>query len=382
MSATSLSDTTAETVATARLHGLLPSEAYCDPGFLAAEEQHVFSRSWICIGSLGDVAEAGDVHPVRLAGKGLIITRARDRTVRVFHNYCRHRGMRLVKEPCSRQSRLVCPYHAWSYRLDGSLARTPHIGGPDAHDAQALGIDLPDGLETVRSAVWHCLIFVDLSGNAVAFEDFIAPLANRWADYDFSLLRKSRGATYEIACNWKLAVENFIDVYHLPHVHPGLNSYSNMRDHYYILEKHLCGQGNADVLPDDRAAGRMPCFPNLPQEKQTTLEALCLFPNLLITVTCDHLRFIIVEPVGPGRCRERVEIYVVGDQAMAPDLTEERQTLLERFAAFNSEDIEICQSLQESMQDSAYRLGAFSPFFDRAVKRFQTFLIDAIPARP
>lgn len=379
MPSPSLPGTTAETVATARRDGLLPAEAYCDPGFLVAEQRHVFSKAWVCIGTLDDVANPGDVHPVSLAGKALIITRARDGEIRVFHNYCRHRGMRLVTQSCSGQSRLVCPYHAWSYRLDGTLVGTPHIGGPDAHDAKALGIDLPEGLEPVRSAIWHQLIFADLSGAARRFEDFIAPLASRWADYDFSCLRRSGGATYELECNWKLAVENFIDVYHLPTVHPGLNSYSAMDDHYYLVEEHLYGQGNAEVRPDDRAVGRMPCFPDLPQSKRTTLESLCLFPNLLITVTCDYLRLIIVDPTGPRQCRERVEIYVAGDPALAPDLADERRTLLSRFAAFNVEDVEICQRLQRSMEGSNYRSGAFSPFFDRAVRRFQQSVIEAMP---
>lgn len=374
-----LSGLTAETLASARLDGVLPAQAYCDPGFLAAEEHYVFAKGWVCIGTLDDVAEAGDVRPVSVGGKNLIVTRARDGVPRVFHNYCRHRGMRLVKEPCSRQLRLVCPYHAWSYKLDGTLAQTPHIGGPDCHDAAALGIALPEGLEPVRSAVWHCLIFVDLSGAAASFEDFITPLAKRWADYDFSLLRKGEGASYDVGCNWKLAVENFIDVYHLPQVHPGLNKYNSMQEHYYVAEGRLFGQGNNNVLPDDRAVGRMPVFPNLPAKKRTTLEALCLFPNLLITVTGDHLRFIIVEPAGPRHCRERVEIYVVGDDALAPELAEERQTLLERFTAFNAEDVEICQNLQSSMQHSAYRQGAFSPFFDSSVRHFQDTVIKAMP---
>ena len=378
MSSTRIPPSAGTDTDTAAFQGLLPAEAYHKPSFLAAEEQQVFSRHWACIGTLDDVAEPGDVCPVRLAGRDLILTHARDGIVRVFHNYCRHRGMRLVSAPCSRQARLVCPYHAWSYRLDGRLAGTPHIGGPDAHDASTLGIAVPEGLEPVRSALWHRLVFVDLSGAAQPFEAFIAPLTERWQAYDFSLLRKSEGAGLEVACNWKLAVENFVDVYHLPTVHPGLNSYSDMRDHYTVVEKHLFGEGNAKVTPDDPAVGRLPMFPDLPADKRTTLEALCLFPNLLITVTCDHLRFIIVEPDGPERCRERVEIYVVGDDALAPELAVARQTLLTRFAAFNTEDIGICETLQTSMRHSAYRDGVFSPFFDGAVRRFQQTIVDAI----
>ena len=357
----------------------LQSTAYWDTAFFAAEARQVFARNWVCVATVDDVAETGDVRPVTVAGQTLIVTRAEDGAVRVFHNYCRHRGMKLVERPCRGMKRLVCPYHAWSYRLDGRLAGTPHIGGPNAHDPAAAGAVLPEGLAPVRSALWHHLIFVDLSGTAGPLDDLVAPLAGLWRAYDLSCLRKAVETTYEVACNWKLAVENFVDVYHLPTVHPGLNSYNAMDGHYYVVEQdRLFGQGNAHVHPDDRAVGRLPMFPDLPPERQTTLDAFCLFPNLLITVTCDHLRMILVEPLGPERCRERVLIYVAGAAAMGPDLADARAALLERFAAFNDEDVAICERLQASMRESAYESGAFSPFFDRAVAHFQHRIAEAL----
>ena len=356
----------------------LPAGAYTDESFFQQELACVFAAGWICIGVCNDVARVGDVFPISLAGSNLLITRADDNQIRVFHNYCLHRGMRLVDRACRNQKKLLCPYHSWLYKLDGSLIRTANIGGPQQHDSVACGMKLPEGLKLVRSAIWNGLIFADLSGNAQAFDGFIAPLAQQWVDYDFSLIHWATGATISAACNWKLAVENFVDVYHLPSVHQGLNAYSDYKDHYYIHQPTLFGEGNDNVNPDDIAVGEFDDFPNLPESRNTTLEALALFPNLLITVTRDHLRVIIVDPQGPNLCTERIHIFVNGeDAATNPGLQQQRQQLMQRFTDFNDEDLEITRRLQNSMQ-SSFSEGNFSPFFDESVRLFHVALVDAL----
>lgn len=358
-------------------HGL-PAAAYTDPEFLRREQQSLFAGSWMCIGSVSDVPAPGDVKPLVFAGHSLLLARAQDDRVRVFFNYCRHRGLRLVREPCQRQ-RLVCPYHAWMYGLDGALLRTPHIAGADDHDGQKAGVDLPDGLEAVRTAIWHQMIFVNVSGTAPPFEEVIAPLDARWAEYDFSGLAEAETAVYDVGCNWKLAIENFIDVYHIPYVHPGLEAYSSFRDHSMVHEGLLTGQWNDDVDPPDYAVGKLPEFPGLPEGKRRTLEALSLFPNLLMAITVDYLRFIIIEPTGPNSCREHLKIFVIGEEtARDPALAEARRQLRLRFEAFNNEDIDIAQELQASMMGSGFRRAHLSPAFDRAVQTFQTRVAEAL----
>src|SRR3546814_10355258 len=118
----------------------------------------------------------------------LLLLRDHDGALRVFHNVCSHRGLRLVTEPCRARGLIRCPYHSWSYALDGSLKATPFIGGPGTSTCE--GFDKAGhGLKPVRSAVWADAVFVDLSGQAPAFADFIAPIAQRWADFDFTRLR-------------------------------------------------------------------------------------------------------------------------------------------------------------------------------------------------
>ena len=356
----------------------LPASAYTDQQFFEREQNQLFARSWVCIGTADDVPGPGDAMPVNIAGRDLLLVRAGDDAIHVMHNYCRHRGHPILTEPACGLKRLVCPYHAWAYDLDGVLRRAPHFDGAGKHRSGNSAAELP-GLKPVRSASWHRLVFVNLSGDAQPFEDFIAPLNERWGGYDFSALRHGKSLTYDIGCNWKLAVENFIDFYHLPAVHKGLNSYSAMQDHYVIRhDGHFFGEGNDHYAPDDEAAGALPPFPALAPELVPKTEAVCLFPNLLITVFNDNLRAIIVEPDGPHRCRERISVFFVGDEAMAPDLESVREAAVARFQQFNDEDIGIIEALQNAFAANAFDGGVFSPYFDQNIDHFQTLIRDAV----
>ena len=350
----------------------LPAEAYTTERFLDLERRTLFSNRWVCIGLVDDVPEPGDATPLEVAGRSVIMTRDAEGAVHVFHNYCRHRGLKILTEAVRGRSRFTCRYHAWTYALDGRLLRAPHFDGPGRHRTEPV-----DGLARVRSAVWHRLVFVNLSGEAPAFPDYIAPLEHRWASYDLSALRHAESRSCDIAANWKLAVENFVDYYHLPHVHKGLNSYSAMEDHYPIREDDLFfGQGNASYAPSDEATGGLPAFPGLDAAERSVTEAICLFPNLLVTLFDDNLRIILVEPDGAGRCRERIEVFVVGDEAMAPELAPVRRALVERFQSFNAEDIAIVEGLQDAFATTAFDGGHLSPAFDGNIHHFHRLIAE------
>ena len=333
------------------------------------EQERVFSANWHAIGFEHDVPNPGDAYPVMsAAGRSLLMVRGADQRVRVFHNYCRHRGMRLVDAPVSRLRNIVCPYHSWCYELSGDLARIPHRYGFGKHSEA--NTDIP-GLEVVRAHSWAGLVFVDLSGDAPAFDDYLSPLAKRWSHYDFDLLRHGISMEFDVPGNWKLAIENFIDIYHVPFVHPSLNKYNGMSDHYFIHDGIVLGEGNDKYAPTDSAAGQLPEFPGLTPAQQSTIEAVCLFPNLLLTVFSDNLRLILVEPTGPRTCRERVSIFFVGDEAMAPQRESHRSTVADRFPSFNAEDVDAVSKLQHSFETSGFERAHFNAFFDGAVHGFQ-----------
>ena len=256
----------------------LPNEAYVSDAFAEWEQDVLLARTWACIGTGRRVPEEGDAMPLEFAGLPLFMLRGRDGEVNVFHNVCSHRGMMLMDKPTRTRGAIRCPYHSWTYDLDGSLRSTPMIGGTDSHTCEGFE-RAKHGLKPVRTATWFDAVFVNLSGDAPPFETFIAPVAKRWKDFDGADLRceeSDSSFTLDVACNWKLAVENFCEAYHLPWIHPSLNSYSRLEDHYQIAEEEdgYAGQGSTAYRPQLAEYGNgFPTMPGLPvrwQGRQNT----------------------------------------------------------------------------------------------------------------
>ena len=202
----------------------LPASSYTDPTQLELELEYCLRRGWISIGTTQQIPSVGDLLPVEVAGEPLLITRDKQNQVHVFYNICRHRGLKLVDgssaTKCSKDI-LRCPYHSWSYALDGRLIRAPYRDGVE-DSLPDIVLKEKSGLLPVRSAVWGDIIFINISGDAQPFEDFINPLQQRWLSFDLSLLRLSCLNNYKVSTNWKFACENFLDTYHVPWVHSQL----------------------------------------------------------------------------------------------------------------------------------------------------------------
>ena len=199
----------------------LPFQTYTCAQTAIVERDSLLAGTWTCIAFASDV-KLRQAWPIRLMGLPLVIIRDKEGTIRVFHNVCRHRGHLLVAAPCQLTEAIRCPYHSWTYGLDGSLRGTPHIGGTGVHD-----IDCIDrrqrGLFAIRTAVWLGMVFVNLSADAPPFAEHIAPLKNRWQPFVANGLALLQAATtdgpklhIEVTANWKLAVENYCESYHLP----------------------------------------------------------------------------------------------------------------------------------------------------------------------
>jgi choline monooxygenase len=236
----------------------LSNRFYTDTAHFEFERDELFAKTWACVGFGSDVPAPGDLVPVSLLGIPLILLRDRQGRLKVFHNVCSHRGMTLVDRPARCDTVIRCPYHSWAYDLDGALKATPKFGGPDSNNLN--GFDRSaHGLREVRSAVWFDTVFVDLSGRASSFDDHMRPLHGRWGMFDETLIRhsgKDSSLKLSVNCNWKLAVENYCESYHLPWVHPGLNSYSRLEDHYNIIQDGaFAGQGSRAYKPALTADG-------------------------------------------------------------------------------------------------------------------------------
>ncbi len=345
----------------------LPNWLYTTAAGWSLERERLFAPTWACVGFGKDVPAPGDVRPVDLMGLPLILLRDHAGEIRVFHNVCSHRGLELVTEPCRVKHHLRCPYHSWTYGLDGSLAKTPMIGGPGRNDCP--GFDRSrHGLKPVRSAVWFDVVFVNLSGTAPAFEDHVAPLAQRWSAFEGVPLRHGGSESsifFDLACNWKLAVENYCEAYHLPWVHPGLNSYSRIEDHYDIAEPGFAGQGSTAYrqrLGDGSLV--LPAAPELPPAWQEGAEYVALFPNVLLGLHRDHFYAVRIDPAAPDRCREHFEIYYFADAPSGPAYAGLRAENYAGWREIFAEDQEVVERMQRGRASPAYQGGAFSPAMD------------------
>jgi len=284
----------------------LPNAYYVDPTVWEEEKKAVLFASWAGLAVAADVPENGDAKPIEFLGMPLLLVRDRSGEVRVFQNICRHRGMILVQEPRKIEGAIRCPYHSWCYSTDGRLVSTPHVGGPGQNKHEAI-VKEDLGLIEVRSHIWRDVVFINVDGNAAPFEEVHADLIARWSEHEQPLYHGGADSFFhlDVQTNWKLAVENYCESYHLPWVHPGLNSYSRLEDHYHIEAKgQYSGQGtlvyrqlrgvNEQVFPD---------FPNLSEKWDEGAEYVAVYPNVLLGVQRDHAFAIILEPTSIIRNR-------------------------------------------------------------------------------
>jgi choline monooxygenase len=358
----------------------LPSIAYTSPEFLKQEQDLLFASGWIYAGRAAELAKPGEGRPVEIAGKPLILLRNRAGEIKAFHNVCSHRNALLARAPFSGRPTITCPYHSWTYDLDGRLIRTPHIGGQDVH--QCAGIEPQDlGLRPVRIESWAGLLFVNLTGDAPPLAIWLKPLTDRWSAFDFTQLHHGGGRSYELRTNWKHAVENYLESYHLPWVHPSLNSYSRMSDHYcFIAGPDAGGQGTDVYAPGSKDGQALPAMA-LPDDQASRAEYPVLYPNLLTGVQADHFFLIEVVPVSPEVTRERFEIFFFTEAAMDDSHRAIREQTIERWNDVFVEDIDVVERLQQGHASPAATGGRFSAVQDQVVHHFQCWVLDRMLGR-
>ncbi|MDJ1007317.1 MAG: aromatic ring-hydroxylating dioxygenase subunit alpha [Paracoccaceae bacterium] len=355
----------------------LPNAHYTCAETYAAERDRVVFDGWaaLCFGH--DLAEPGDANPVDFMGQPLLAVRDRDGTVRVFQNTCRHRGMILVSEKRRIGGAIRCPYHSWCYGLSGALVATPHVGGPGQNthaDIDKSSLSLVE----IRSHVWRDVVFVNLSGTAPPFAEATAPLLARWAAFDVPL--HTGGAdcriAFEVGCNWKLAVENYCESYHLPWVHPGLNSYSRLEDHYNIEAYGVfSGQGTRVYRQLEGDGLTFADFVGPGAEWETRAEYVALFPNLLLGVHRDHAFAIILEPKGPAATIEHLSLYYADPEAATglrfAALREKNRAL---WHLVFEEDIFVVEGMQRGRAGRFFDGGRFSPVMDGPTHLFHRWV--------
>jgi choline monooxygenase len=357
----------------------LPNACYVSDDYFRLERERLFGRTWTCVGVASDIACKGDYRPIDFAGLPLLLARDQEDCIHVFSNVCTHRGVQLVDQP-GNGSRLLCPYHAWSYDLSGKAVRTPHIGGPGVH--QVAGLELSElGLREIRVATWLDFVFIDLSGVAESLDDWLEPLKKLWSHYDLDQLRHGGRADFTVKANWKLVTENTMEFYHLPTVHRGLNSYSPADEHYHCnAGDRFMGTATRDYDPQSEEARALPRFKGLTPATMLVGEYPVVFPNLWLGVHADHFYAVVVYPLAPDRTLERFHVYFIGDEALAPDYREARAEVLERWSVVNREDIGITELMQKGRHAPTFDGGRMSPVQDVAIHHFMKMVVERLEA--
>ena len=336
----------------------LPGEVYHNATFHKLEQARVFKSSWVAVAELADVKNPGDVAPAEVAGMPIVIANDKG-TIRAFHNVCSHRGAKLVHEKCSKRKTLLCPYHRWGYALDGRL-----MGTPDFDDDET-GKKVPEalrekfrthhvknfdkasmGLKPVRIDSALGLAFVNLDETAPPLNEWLGDLVPWLDDYmeatGLGKMHASHHITYDIKANWKLLIENFLEYYHLPAVHPALCDVSGVDEHQRFQGKGMyCGfvthpltKGGTAIDP-----GRLPPFPGLRPERHQTAFHLHIFPNVFFSLYPDTFFRVRLTPNAhsPHRTIEHATL-LTHEACLVQEPTEEEpgggQKILDEILAF------------------------------------------------
>ena len=365
-----------------KAHGL-PNECYTNKEYTLIERKKLFEDKWTVIGTASSLPKSGDVKPFDLLGLPLLIIRNKKNKIKVFHNVCSHRGVKLVDKPGNIRNVIRCPYHSWSYTADGELVATPHIGGMNKHQSSKFDKS-KSNLKEIKSYVWLDLIIVNISNNQIPFKEYIKPLDERWSKFwitkDRELINHANNFGYfklKAKCNWKFAIENYCESYHLPWVHPKLNEYSKIDDHYHIqgLPNRFAGQGTTNYNPKFKGKEKFPSFPNWPKNKENVAEYVALFPNVMLGIHKDHYYAYWLEPIDHENTLEHMEIYYVGEKAAKSEkfrsLRKQNHKLWEDI---QKEDVDIIQRMQIGRNSNAYNGGNFSPDMDNPTHQFHKWV--------
>ncbi|MBM9469529.1 aromatic ring-hydroxylating oxygenase subunit alpha [Nakamurella leprariae] len=356
---------------------MIPARAYTGQAEFDAEQQSIFSSGWVWAGFAHWVANPGDVKPLTVGGSPLLMIRGEDGELRVFHNSCRHRGMALTEEPIQVTQRIQCAYHCWSYHLDGSLAVAPYFKrerrtNPDK-DIQAQLSLLP-----VVSEVWAGMVFVNLAADPSdpdrrSLADLVAPLQQRWSHIDFDRIHLAQERDFDIDANWKLVVENFLDWYHLPFIHPQVGSVAASLDiDDVVMERDIVGgcypRGAAGKAK--KTEQQLPWLGDVPEAMLERQDIFCVFPNALLFLEADWFQVIGFDPIAPDHTVEHMAIFV--DRAAAnEDFGPAIKRLCEVLYEVNEQDMPILHKLQTGRRSPGSDRTYLVPQWDQVTAFFQ-----------
>jgi glycine betaine catabolism A len=359
----------------------LPGARYTDAALFAQEQELIFERGWLCLARSGDLTEPGQFQVVQAGRESVLIVRQPDLSLRAFLNVCRHRGARLCLDETGQASRyLRCAYHAWSYELNGRLAAAPNLARMPDIDRVAYGL-VPVALREWLGYAWVCLAaeppsFSDTVTGAVTARLGSAEVIEAWRPAELAVGRR---ITYDVAANWKLIVENFMECYHCATIHPELVSVLPEFAKGYAAQYYV-GHGAAFAGPvegftvDGRAGfGRLP---GLSEDQDRRYYAVTIRPQVFINLVPDHVILHRMVPLGPDRT------IVVCDWLFDPAVIaagHDVSSSVELFDRVNRQDFEACERTQPSMSSRAYADGGVLVPSEHHIAEFHDWVRAQVP---
>ncbi len=323
----------------------IPAAWYVDPRIADLETQTVFSKTWQMLGRVDQVADPGQFVTATVAGEPIVAVRAADGQLHAFYNVCRHHAAKVVTEPCGRASLLHCPYHGWNYGLDGSLKGMPEFEGVKNFERK------DHGLVPVRVDAWEGFVFVNLDPKAGPLSSFLGRMVQRCAPLGLAKLRYFDRRVYDIACNWKVFVDNYLDGgYHVPHLHKGLSSVLDYKQYTIENEDRYCLQSSPMVACDEDAATGA-------TRKGDRAWYFWLYPNLMINCYEGYMDTNLVVPVDVDHCRVIFDFYFADVSESRRDHNAQSVAVGDRV---QEEDLGICEDVQRGLKSRAYGAGRLS----------------------
>jgi Rieske 2Fe-2S family protein len=318
------------------------------------EQCGIFSKEWLLVGHQSQIAKPGDYFVQTVAGESLIIIRDKDEAVRGFFNVCRHRGSRLIENNDGDCSTIQCPYHAWTYGLDGRLMGAPHMDEVSGFDKA----DYP--LQPVNLGVWEGFIFVNLEENPTPLEKWLAPLTGKFSHWNMSILHRANRIEYDVRANWKLMFENYSECYHCPGVHPQLQKVSpydsaenDLHQGPFLGGFMKINAGKSLTKSGNACAAFVGEIENLQQ-----VFYYSIFPNMLLSL---HPEYVMVHQLWP---QSSDRTLIVCDWLFHPDAFKRKdfnpEDAIEFWDMTNKQDWHVCELSQQGIASCAYVPGPFS----------------------
>jgi len=327
-------------------------------GIFAEEQKRIFSKQWVCVSHQNDIATAGDYLLAQIAGESVLVVRDQSGEVRAFYNTCRHRGTRLCEEDKGHfRQTIQCPYHAWTYGLDGRLLGAPHMEQCEGFDKAAYP------LNEVKTGLWEGFIFVSLAENPVPLETVFAPLSGKFSHWNLPKLRSAKRIEYDVRANWKLVFENYSECYHCPLVHPALSKitpYDSAEND--LTEGPFLGgfmpitsgngltmSGNACALP----------VGEIKAEDHKRVFYYSIFPNMLLSMHPDYVMVHQIWPQSAGRCFIYCDWFFHPDAFGQPNFNP--NDAIEFWEMTNKQDWHVCELSQQGIASRSYQPGPYGP---------------------